>query len=478
MRPIVFLLFSPLFASAVQLFLAPGDIPAAVPAKCRAALAQNITCSPLLITGQKAANGDYLTGKDLETYCSTGCSSSITTFAKNVEAGCGNASFALFPNTTTTQFPKNIANGIAWAYNLVCIKDGTGLCIADFYQNKKTDCSDCALKYDAVMLSSDYGRVRFRPDQFSAILSSCSVPASKYPWSYTPTQGATTTSVSTTAAPARTCAGTLYKAKQGDTCESISKVNSVATDRMIDLNNLDYKCKTLKPGATVCIEDQCRTLVVQKNQTCDSISKGQAFNVGHLQSWNPTSTMFSSWTSGAIVTNPPDTSTSWYYRSYATNWTVPVSSATVDPAKNQHIEDLRKYCWITEEDLEHLVNPEDFPGACQPLLSTYCYPDPTVSATPTASPKIPAVCTPDRSEYSIVPPPKPVPTPLPHQPNMTKGCYLFYKVVANDGCAAIAKANNIALDDFYKWNPDVKTDCKGLQAGTYVCIAFDQRLVG
>lgn len=296
----------PLPVLGLQLFTAPGNIPAAVPAKCRAALAQNITCSPVLITGQKAANGDYLTGSDLVAYCSTGCLSSIQTFQKSVEAGCGNQTYALYNNITTTQFPKNIANGIAWAYNLVCIKDryvatgqdhrcspranmsnSTGFCIEDFYQNKTTDCSDCALKYEAVMLSSDYGRVRYRPDQFSSLLSSCSVPATKYPWAYTPTQSPNTTSVTTVPVPAPTCTGTKYTVKTGDTCESISKVNSVATDRMIDLNNLDYKCKTLKTGATLCIQEQCTTVVILKNQTCSSIAKGQPFSVPQLQSWNP-----------------------------------------------------------------------------------------------------------------------------------------------------------------------------------------------
>jgi len=167
------------------------------------------------------------------------------------------------------------------------VTNSTGFCIADFYQDKKTDCSDCALKYEAVVLSSDYGRVRFRPDQFTALLSSCSVPASKYPWTYTPTQSSTTTSAITTPTPAQTCTGTKYTVKTGDTCECISQVNSVATDRMIDLNNLDYTCKTLKTGATLCIQDQCTTLVIQKNQTCSSIAKGQPFNVAQIQSWNP-----------------------------------------------------------------------------------------------------------------------------------------------------------------------------------------------
>ena len=53
---------------------------------------------------------------------------------------------------------------------------------------------------------------------------------------------------------------------------------------------------------------------------------------------------------------------------------------------------------------------------------------------------------------------------------MVSGCTKFYLVVQDDGCWAIAHNNNIALDDFYAWNPAVGTDCKGLQPTYYVCI--------
>lgn len=186
--------------------------------------------------------------------------------------------------------------------------------------------------------------------------------------------------------------------------------------------------------------------------------------------------MFSSWTTGVIVTNPADITTSWYWPTIGTDWTATITSASVDQSAIKHIEDLRKYCWITSEDESHYLDTEDLPGACQELVTTYCYPDPT-GTVPTSAPKIPAVCTPDRSEYNYTAPPVPVATPHPFQPNMIKGCYKFYKVVTNDGCAAIAKANNVTLSDFYLWNPDVGTDCKGLQAGTYACIAYDPKAV-
>ncbi|KAK1840378.1 hypothetical protein CCHR01_16987 [Colletotrichum chrysophilum] len=64
-----------------------------------------------------------------------------------------------------------------------------------------------------------------------------------------------------------------------------------------------------------------------------------------------------------------------------------------------------------------------------------------------------------------------VSTPTPIQDGMTTTCSKFYFVQSGDGCWAISDANGIALDDFYAWNPAVKTDCTGLQANVYVCIA-------
>ena len=186
--------------------------------------------------------------------------------------------------------------------------------------------------------------------------------------------------------------------------------------------------------------------------------------------------MFSSWTTTDIVTDPAEFTTSWYYPTFPTDWTAPTITATVDPDAMNHWAELTKYCWITDEDERHYFDPDELAGACQALLTSYCYPNPT-QTVPTAAPKVPTVCTPDRSNYNYTAPPEPVDTPLPHQPNMIKGCYKFYKVVANDGCAAVAQNNNVVLDDFYKWNPDVQMDCKGLQAGTYVCIAYDPEAV-
>lgn len=61
-------------------------------------------------------------------------------------------------------------------------------------------------------------------------------------------------------------------------------------------------------------------------------------------------------------------------------------------------------------------------------------------------------------------------TPTPTQNGMVEGCKAFYKAVANEGCLLITEAHGIELADFYKWNPDVGTECTNLWPDYYVCV--------
>lgn len=61
-------------------------------------------------------------------------------------------------------------------------------------------------------------------------------------------------------------------------------------------------------------------------------------------------------------------------------------------------------------------------------------------------------------------------TPTPIQEGMVKGCKIFYKVQTGDGCYDIAHDKGITVENFYLWNPAVRTDCSGLQANVFVCV--------
>ncbi|PIG86000.1 hypothetical protein AARAC_011340, partial [Aspergillus arachidicola] len=68
-------------------------------------------------------------------------------------------------------------------------------------------------------------------------------------------------------------------------------------------------------------------------------------------------------------------------------------------------------------------------------------------------------------------------TPTPTQEGMVLNCNRFYKVVDNDGCWDIANNHGITTDQFHAWNPAVQDDCSKLWPNYYPgmpigCIQF------
>jgi hypothetical protein len=52
------------------------------------------------------------------------------------------------------------------------------------------------------------------------------------------------------------------------------------------------------------------------------------------------------------------------------------------------------------------------------------------------------------------------------------GCVKWHVVASDDGCWAIANQYAISLDDFYKWNPGVGSNCESLWLGYAVCVGI------
>jgi len=80
------------------------------------------------------------------------------------------------------------------------------------------------------------------------------------------------------------CTGNTYTAGEGDTCQS----NSIATDRLIAANALDYNCTTPRAGLDLRVESTCTLHTVEANQTCSDLTQGETFSFLRLTSWNPT----------------------------------------------------------------------------------------------------------------------------------------------------------------------------------------------
>ncbi|KAM7183358.1 hypothetical protein V8F33_013629 [Rhypophila sp. PSN 637] len=72
---------------------------------------------------------------------------------------------------------------------------------------------------------------------------------------------------------------------------------------------------------------------------------------------------------------------------------------------------------------------------------------------------------------TTTPVPTGTPTPSPTQPNVSKDCKAWYKVVSGDGCQIIVdRYRTFTLAQFYSWNPDIGNTCAGLPLDTYVCV--------
>ncbi|KAG5929743.1 hypothetical protein E4U42_004670 [Claviceps africana] len=60
--------------------------------------------------------------------------------------------------------------------------------------------------------------------------------------------------------------------------------------------------------------------------------------------------------------------------------------------------------------------------------------------------------------------------PAPTQPGASKNCKKWHTVVSGDGCWSIANAAGIGLDEFYRMNTGVGSDCSALWLGYAVCV--------
>ena len=63
-------------------------------------------------------------------------------------------------------------------------------------------------------------------------------------------------------------------------------------------------------------------------------------------------------------------------------------------------------------------------------------------------------------------------TPSPTQPGLTDSCNKFQFIKAGDTCIDVASKNDIALDDFLRWNPQAGSNCAGLWANAYACVGL------
>ncbi|KAH8889139.1 hypothetical protein GQ53DRAFT_825896 [Thozetella sp. PMI_491] len=468
-----FLLFYLLpISGAVQLFSNASFLPSSASADCASALMANITCAQL-ISPLYISNGGFLDVGTLNSLCTSSCSSSLATFQSSTESRCGTSVYS-FPGDYNQTIPA-IVEPVIWAHAVACLQSSSTYCVPIITNASSgiSPCSDCFLKYEAAMLDSLYGQVHITPTDFSSLLSSCSVPATSYPYTtpQTPTASSSSSSGSSVSA-APTCTGNPYTVQGGDTCQSIALANSIATDRFITDNHLDYNCTTIAAGRHVCLPQSCLLYQVQASDTCDSILANEDFYLTQLLSWNPTfvfpPTSFTAVSNQTVALN--------YTTSYlnpTTSINISTSTASIDTAAIESYVSLMAYCPITSNDTLAGWTIPDLPDNCTSALSLYC--SPTANATMLPSTTFPTTCSPAYWDGLLSTTAPSTTTnggpPGPTQTGIAPNCDAWYVVVAGDTCDGIvSKYGNLTLAQFYSWNPAVGSSCQFLDSGYAVCI--------
>ncbi|KAJ5795122.1 hypothetical protein N7457_001721 [Penicillium paradoxum] len=257
---------------------------------CQNALTYNIECVSELMSGRDIMDREFPTGDSAKAYCAKACYDSLLTFQKGIDSHCGNIQIPS-KNNNETLFPVMIAREFKWIYELTCIQDSSGLCMEDLMNGELDECSDCVLQYMVVMASPD-SHWPISPEDLSLYLLMCGVPMPTYPYSnalvLTPIVTSSTPSGLVTPTATSTCQGHIYISKEGDDCKSISKAHSMSTDRLIEVNFLDYMCSPIEPGTELCIQDICDTHTIEPSETCQGIVRDRPFGLVQLMGWNPT----------------------------------------------------------------------------------------------------------------------------------------------------------------------------------------------
>jgi LysM repeat protein len=224
----------------------------------------------------------------------------------------------------------------------------------------------------------------------------------------------------------------FYFVKTGDGCYDIAASNSISLDQFYAFNPyVQTDCSKLWVGYNVCV--------------------GIVGGSTPMPTPTPTPVKPTSTSVGNGVATPSPVQPSMVSNCNGF-YLVKAGDGCFDIAAANGISTEQFYAW------NPYVNND-----CSRLWSGYNVCVRTIGFTPPKSSTFKTVATSTKPASS---------TPTPVQPGMVNNCKKFYKVQAGDGCWAIADTNKISLDDFYKWNPSVKTDCSALWGQYYVCVGI------
>ena len=335
----------------------------------------------------------------------------------------------------------------------------------------------------------------------------------------TPTNGITTPTP--TQSPFIDNCNKFYLVKEKDGCEAIATANSISFDQFYTWNPAVGDCKTLWPKYYVCVGtigftptpkptsatatskttptngvttptptqspfiDNCNKFyLVKSGDGCEAIAAANGISFDQFYTWNPAVGQCANlwptyYVCVGIIGFTPTPKPSTTPAPTTTKATPTNGITTPTPIQSGMVSNCDSfYKVVTNDGCEAIaskygITPAQF-YAWNPFIGSNCanlWPDNYVCVSIIGvNPSFTTSVKPTSTKPTTTKPTNGVATPTPIQDGMTKNCKKFYLVKSGDGCWAIANANSISLDNFYAWNPSVKTDCSGLWPTYYVCI--------
>ncbi|KAH8194552.1 hypothetical protein TruAng_011287 [Truncatella angustata] len=288
-------------ASATVLLYA-DSLPSTLTSECTTALTVDVTaCDPLV---RDLRPDVFYPPASLSRICTTDCSSAIETWRSSVQSGCGNQTISA--DLEVEAAAVYIPGALQYYFQNACLQDDSGrYCgpiaalaaafsdpgISPFNyisnttdQVRPDDCDACLAERLRLREGSPYfdGPIVASQSLYESMTASCGIVGRSV---------VTTTINYFTAAPAPTakvCQGSTYTIQASDDCYTISKNQGVGTDWLLVDNDLEAFCTNFPAaGTSLCITNQCTTVTVPTNTTCEIMAAAANITETQLKAWNP-----------------------------------------------------------------------------------------------------------------------------------------------------------------------------------------------
>ncbi|OHW95300.1 LysM domain-containing protein [Colletotrichum incanum] len=284
----------------------------------------------------------------------------------------------------------------------------------------------------------------------------------------------------------------FYFVVAGDTCEAISAKHGITVAQFQSWNpSVGATCTGLWANAYACVSivghtpsptttgngiatptptqativNNCDAFYfVVAGDTCEAISAKHGITVAQFQSWNPSvgTTCTGLWANayacvsivGHTPTKPPTTTT-----------TAGNGITTPTPIQPNMVGNCDRFYKVKSGDTCATIASSN--GVTAQQITTW---NPSVKSDCTALWLDYYICT-SIVGHTPTTPGNGIQTPTPIQSGMTTSCKTFHFVTSGQTCQVITARYGITQANFVKWNPAVKSDCTGMWANAYVCVA-------